>query len=419
MRQFNERRRRKKRRRTVLLPFKIILGIICLAVAVYFSINIYSALRAPLTTAVASESSINRELSIVGYFVRDEDVIVNDSDGILLYSVADGAKLGRFDEYASVYSNISAAELRSIIRTYQDQIAVLKLALSAIGSADSISSLSSQIYTDLNSCAALANSYDYSRLGDLSGTLKNNIITRELADTSAAEISALIDTLEDRCETLSIQIGASETALTVPESGYFSSQVDGYESVFDDVSLSSLSPSELDHLISQRHSVEEGQVGKLITGFGGYFIANISASDAENLSKGLTILLQLDAMGDELLEMDIESISSEENGEVTVVFSYNRHVEELINMRKQSAVIVLETYTGLKVPREAVRVDSDDQMGVYVITGLYTEFKPIEILYETEDYFIVKTNPTKTSSLLRGDTIIVGGKNLSDGKVIG
>ncbi len=419
MRQFNERRRKKTRRRTVLLPFRVILGIFLVGVAVYFAVSIWQGLRSRMTTAIASESNINREFSIVGYFVREEQVIVNDASGILLYAVDDGAKLGRFDEYASVYANKSAAELRSIIRSYQQQIEVLKRALSAIGSADSISSLSEQIYTGLYSCASLAADYDYSRLGEFSQTLRNNIITRELVDTSAEEIDALIETLESRCETLAAQIGTRETFLTVPRSGYFSSQVDGYESVFDTDDLGLLKPSDFNRLIAQRRAVEPNQAGKLVTGFGGYFVANISTADAANFSVGRSIKLQLDAMGDVLLDMTVESISIQENGEVTVVFSYSRHMEELINMRKQSAMVVLEQYEGLKVPREAARVNENGDMGVFVITGLYTEFKKIDILYETEDYYIVATDPSRTSSLLRGDTIVVSGKNLSDGKVIG
>ena len=419
MRQFNERRRKKTRRRTVLLPFRIIFGIVLVLIAVYFAVSVWQGLRSPMTTAIASDSNINREFSIVGYFVREEQVITNDESGILLYVVDDGEKLGRYDEYASVYANKSAAELRSIIRNYQQQIEVLRRARAAVGSADSISSLSDQIYSGLYTCASLADSYDYSRLGEFSQTLRNNIITRELVDTSSEEIDALITTLENRCETLSGQIGARETSLTVPRSGYFSSQVDGYESVFDTDDLSLLKPSDLDRLISQRRAVEPQQSGKLVTGFGGYFVANISTADASNLSVGRSIKLQLDAMGDELVDMTVESISIQENGLVTVVFSYNRHMEELINMRKQSAMVVLEQYEGLKVPREAARVDADGNMGVYVITGLYTEFKKIDILYETEDYYIVATDPSKTTSVLRGDTIVVSGKNLSDGKVIG
>ena len=119
-----------------------------------------------------------------------------------------------------------------------------------------------------------------------------------------------------------------------------------------------------------------------MTGFGGYFVANISTSDASNLSVGRSIKLQLDAMGDELVDMTVESISIQENGLVTVVFSYNRHMEELINMRKQSAMVVLEQYEGLKVPREAARVDADGwkqrvEWGLkakdYVVLGSYDD----------------------------------------------
>ena len=78
----------------------------------------------------------------------------------------------------------------------------------------------------------------------------------------------------------------------------------------------------------------------------------------------------------------------------------------------------MATYEGLKVPKEAVRVDEEGNLGVYVITGMYSEFKKIDVLYETEDYYIVDTDPTTTKSLLVYDFIIVNGKGLANGKVI-
>ena len=256
MRQFNERRRKKKRRRAVLLPFKILLGVVLVFAAAYFIIAAYKGLRAPMTTAIASESSINREFSIVGYFVREERVIEKTTDGILLYTVNDGEKLGRHDEYAAVYSNISAAELRSIIRSYEEQIGVLRKALTTISNADSISSLSANIYTGLKNCSALAKDYDYSRLDQYLGDLKTDIIARDMADASAQEVEALIASLTERCETLSAQIGASEISLTTDKAGYFSSQIDGYESVFDADDLSLLRPSDLNRLVSQRRTTD-------------------------------------------------------------------------------------------------------------------------------------------------------------------
>ena len=63
-------------------------------------------------------------------------------------------------------------------------------------------------------------------------------------------------------------------------------------------------------------------------------------------------------------------------------------------------------------------MDEEGNLGVYVITGMYSEFKEIDVLYETEDYYIVDTDPTTTRSLLVYDLIIVNGKGLANGKVI-
>ena len=136
------------------------------------------------------------------------------------------------------------------------------------------------------------------------------------------------------------------------------------------------------------------------------------------MTSGSYVNLRFDAMGDDLVRVRVESISAAEDGEVTVVFSSDQYMEELVNLRKQSASVVMATYEGLKVPKDAVRVDEEGNLGVYVITGMYSEFKEIDVLYETEDYYIVDTDPTTTRSLLVYDLIIVNGKGLANGKVI-
>ena len=87
----------------------------------------------------------------------------------------------------------------------------------------------------------------------------------------------------------------------------------------------------------------------------------------------------------------------------------------LTEVRKASGIDTL-------VPDESglvsVRVDDEYNMGVYVITGMYAEFKRITPVYETEDYYIVRSDPTKTSNLLVFDEIIISGRNLENKKVI-
>ena len=114
----------------------------------------------------------------------------------------------------------------------------------------------------------------------------------------------------------------------------------------------------------------------------------------------------------------VYDIRRQGDADALVIFSSDRELESLISLRKQSARIIVDTYEGLKVPKTALRVDGEYNMGVYVITGMYAEFKKIYPVYETEDYYIVSTDPSKTSSLLVYDEIIVNGRNLENKKVI-
>ena len=96
---------------------------------------------------------------------------------------------------------------------------------------------------------------------------------------------------------------------------------------------------------------------------------------------------------------------------------------ELVTMRFQSAEIIRDSYTGIKVPKSAVKIQVDEQgkqkQGVYILTGSVSRFKPIEVLYEGEDYYIVNQgNSAKNTGLVVGDNIIVKARGLEDKKVV-
>ena len=89
--------------------------------------------------------------------------------------------------------------------------------------------------------------------------------------------------------------------------------------------------------------------------------------------------------------------------------------EELLSIRVCSATIVVASYTGLKIPKEALRFE-EGVRGVYVVVMDKMYFRKIEEIYEAEDYFIAKINEDDADSLRLYDTIIVQGKNLYDQK---
>ena len=99
---------------------------------------------------------------------------------------------------------------------------------------------------------------------------------------------------------------------------------------------------------------------------------------------------------------------------------------EMVSMREQPIEIIIATYTGLKVPKSAVRVqeqtDSDGKTtqipGVFILSGSIQKFKMINELFEADDYYVVEQSATNSDMLVERDQVIVQGKNLQNNMVV-
>jgi hypothetical protein len=97
--------------------------------------------------------------------------------------------------------------------------------------------------------------------------------------------------------------------------------------------------------------------------------------------------------------------------------------EELATLRCDNAKIILENHEGYLVDNRAIRVNEDNETGVYVVVGSVMKFKKVNIVHSTDDYSIV-TNAYRDDVTMRGkyinlyDEYIIEGMELSDGKLI-
>ena len=94
--------------------------------------------------------------------------------------------------------------------------------------------------------------------------------------------------------------------------------------------------------------------------------------------------------------------------------------------------IITGSATGFRVPKRAVRVKEDGTLGVYRVSGAQAAWVSVTILWEEEDYYLIAQAPKlddqgkpveestldKASRLRDGDTIIVKGEEMYDGKVV-
>ena len=87
-------------------------------------------------------------------------------------------------------------------------------------------------------------------------------------------------------------------------------------------------------------------------------------------------------------------------------------------MRSGPMTVIKSEYSGLMVSRKALRV-VDSVRGVYVVNGMQINFVPVNIIYSAEDFYICEKQTDNDGVLKLYDSVVVKGKNLYDGKIIG
>ena len=115
--------------------------------------------------------------------------------------------------------------------------------------------------------------------------------------------------------------------------------------------------------------------------------------------------------------MTVAQLGGNEAGSRLLILSSDNDLQNVTLLRQQSAEVVFASYSGLRVPKSAVRVENG-QTGVYILEGTLAKWKAITILHDTGESYVVEKDTSSTNNLWPGDELIINAKNLYDGKVV-
>lgn len=410
---------------------RILMLLVCLGVAVYFGYQSLRYLDDPLTTTVAYGYTVDETVEASGYVVRRERVLEDNDSGLLRLSRSEGERVSRGGTVASVYADQASLDRQSEIDALESRIGQLEYVQSASLSYEASARLDSQITQDLLAVrAALA----VGRLDTVAsqGSELRALVIKQDYTYSGDDPEAQLEPLRQELSDLKRQAAGSIRRITAPASGLYSAVVDGYETVLTPESILELSPSQLSAV--QPDTAAVSHVGKLILGDEWYYAASLRASEIRSIQEAGDITLRFSKDVARDLDVTVQSVGWEENGRSVVVFQGKSNLSQLTLLRQQSAEIVLNSVTGIRVPQEALRLVSQtvtdgegretevQTAGVYCMVGVTAVFKPAEVLYSGEGFVLLR--PTASAAqpkrLLRaGDEVIVTAKDLYDGKVVG
>ena len=134
------------------------------------------------------------------------------------------------------------------------------------------------------------------------------------------------------------------------------------------------------------------------------------------MEEGDSLTLLLD--GSRELEMTVtRAVKGEEQG--LLVLTSRDRLDWVSAGRRMEADLIFRSYSGLRVPKEAVCYDNEKGVaGVYVLVGGKARWKTVELLYDLGDAYIARLDQSSTSNLWPQDEILLETQGLYDGKVV-
>lgn len=391
----------------------IIALLLFLALTAYMTVYLLRALDTATVTAQAVAAEADLSATASGIIIREETLLTSD-EAYIDISAAEGVRVAAGTPIATAVKNEQGMERANRQHALEREISRVSAALQGLRSAEDIVSRDVSQTGAARELAAAVARHDPAALDAACLNLETLLLGTGAEDVSPAHLQELQQELDG----LNRSTSADADRLTAPVAGVFSSSVDGYEGLSAD-SLAGLTPSGLQKLIEQGQTELTGAYGKLVRDYRWYYAAVMSSNDAANLSAGQTVTLNFGRYYSTDISARVMRVSDPEDGKVAVVFRCATALADTLSMRTAGAEVVFGSYSGIRIPAQAVRFDEEGTNAfVWTVTAMQLERKDIEIIYAYGD-FVIAARDSRPGALRPGNTVVVSGQELYEGKLMG
>lgn len=397
------------------LIFKILSIAVLTAVVVLLGIEVYRYFHQPVATSVAYMGQFSESIQTTGWVIRQEQTLPASS-GTVLRQVAEGEKVRSGQTIAVSYGSKSDLETVGKLEDAQLKLQQLEFALSSFLDSDAALKVDSVVADSIIRLHTTIACGNYAGAADEMSEVKTSVLKRSYSYESTEEIEAAITETKQTITSLQNSLSGA-VAVKAPMAGVYSASCDGYESVLSPELLENLTPSTLKGLSAASTS---GCSGKMITGNTWYYAVTLPEETASQMEEGQEVTLRFSKGLTQDCPAFVTIISKSEDGQVAVVFSCTRYIAQVTLLRHQQGEILLREYEGIHVPASALRLDEEGNPGVFCQVGAYAVFKPVEIVYRGEGYYLVEAAVgTQGESILRvADRVISTSEKLTDGMIL-
>lgn len=368
---------------------KIVISIIVILLICYLVYTIYLLFKQPTDIFTVEEGIVYSEETDVGYIIRNEQVVEgNNYKNGMEQIKTEGEKAAKGESIFRYYSK-NEDNLKEQIADLDEKIQEVMSAQSNLPTSDVIL-IENQIDEKVEE---LNNLTDVTKLAECKKEI-NELVTKKANIIGEKSPSgSYLKQLEEQRVALENELNSGAEYISAPESGIVSYKVDGLEETLTPENFSTLSKEYLESLNLKTGKIiaTSDERGKIIDNFECYIATTSASEEAKNAKIGDDVQVRLS--NNEEIDAEIVYLSQENENEILLVLKIDRQIEELTNYRKISFDLIWWSYSGLKVPNQAI-IEQDGLHYVVRNRAGYLNKILVNVKKQNEKYSIVSNYTT-------------------------
>lgn len=398
----------------------IVLCVLVAAVGVYLSVYAVKMLKSPLRTAQVVKYTAKESVQASGYVVRDEKLLKSDVR-LVEPVLSSGDKAAKGELIARGYLDESTQSSVREIEDLEEKLRQIEQTINSSSSSSGAASIESDVSDAILELAKLRNTSSLSHTEKAAEKLRTLLLRKAYLYGGAQGLEQTAVALRSEIAWLKDSENSSSTELTADQSGVFSSETDGYESVLNSAVLEGMTLEDYDSLPSAGTDVGQGVYGKLIYSDTWRFVTAVSSDLIQGLDVSDEVNVMFTGTFDGSIKMTVERMDSE-GDRTLLILSGNKMLYAVTDVRYQPVEITFGEYEGLRIPVKALTMKQEEgedvRYGVYCLDGMVARFKEVTIIKQTGDYYVVEQKPEDPYALRVGNEIITNLKDIYEGKVL-
>ncbi len=404
-------------------------AIIAASIVAYMFLQLVLNVGAILNTEVAVYVDMTEKKELTAYVFRNEYPIPSSADGTHCHLAKDGEKVRAGEQVAITYSNPEDVKIQNRISEIDARIEVLqKSSLSTGASTTNITMLDTQINELVLKIIRQADSNQFDKVLREKEELLI-LMNRRQAIIQAENYEAELNSLKHEKQNLENSLGGASFVTYSPQSGYYYSNVDGYEKSFTIDRLQKLTTDEFEKLSETPRDDEliKNSSGKIIVGSTWYIAVAVDKRTAEGYTDGYSYPITFQYSNNTVIDMTIERRMTRTDKDMTVLILSTKVMPQGFDYsRSQTVELPCKEHKGLRISSSALRV-KDGKTGVYVVVGSKVVFKEATVTYTYGSYSVceIPKDPyypdekdisySSKKQLSLHDTVIIDGNDIYDG----